>query len=125
MEEKIKFNQKQVQSYFEREYFLMGIIAENNFSLKDKYSLYLKKENNWYIYTYRREKMIINFNNIKNNLNVVCLFYYQNFNVPRKFNITKYNIINNYKDANNFKDIFNKEANEQLNNKIKELENKL
>ena len=124
LEETIKFNQKQVQSYFEREYFLMGIIAENNFSLKDKYSLYLKKENNWYIYTYRREKMI-NFNNIKNNLNVVCLFYYQNFNVPRKFNITNYNIINNYEDANNFKDIFNKETNEQLNNKIKELENKL
>ena len=124
MEEKIKFNQKQVQSYFEREYFLMGIIAENNFSLKDKYSLYLKKENNWYIYTYRREKMIINFNNIKNNLNVVCLFYYQNL-ILQKIKIDTFNIINNYENSNNIKNNFNKETNKQLNNKIKELENKL
>ena len=79
----------------------MGIIAENNNVGNDKYSLYLKKENNWFIYNYERGPMI-NFNFIKSNLNVICLFYYQNLNEQIIPNISMNNGINNYNNANNF-----------------------
>ena len=70
LEEVIKFNQEQVQRNFDKQYSLIGIIAENNFGSQNKYSLYLKKENKWFIYNYERENEI-NFNDIRNNLNVV------------------------------------------------------
>ena len=102
LDEAISFNRTQVQKNCKKQYFLMGIIAENNVWGKDKYSLYLKKENNWFIYNYEKGPMI-NFNDIKSNLNVVCLFYYQNLNIPSNFNIYNFNNnINNYCNVNNF-----------------------
>ena len=100
-DEIISFNKSQVQKNSGIKYILMGIIAENNNVGNDKYSLYLKKENNWFIYNYERGPMI-NFNFIKSNLNVICLFYYQNLNEQIIPNISMNNGINNYNNANNF-----------------------
>ena len=124
-EEKIKFNQNQVKKNFDLEYSLMGIIAENNFEVKDKYCLYLKKEDNWIICNYDDE-IKIHFNDIiRSNLNVVCLFYYQTQNASSKFNIFNYNNINNYDNVNNFinRYIYNNQNNMNLNN-IKQMTNK-
>ena len=95
--EVISFNKSQVQKNPKNKYYLMGVIAENNFNVKNIYSFYLKREKNWL--DERGQK--INFNNIKSNLNVVCLFYYQDLNDSGNSNISNNNI-NNYNQVNTF-----------------------
>ena len=75
-DEQIMFNKTQVQSNFNKEYNLLGIISEiENNNGQIKYISFIKQSNKWILCDIDQEG-IFNFENIKNIGNIICLFYY-------------------------------------------------
>ena len=86
-DEKIIFKKSQVEKNFGKEYYLLGVISEielNNEEGEYKYVSYIKDKdkNFWILYDLYDneqkidEKIINDFNEIKNKGNIISLFYY-------------------------------------------------
>ena len=112
--ESILFNSSQVENNNGKFYNLIGVIVEVMNNNSSKYISYIKNNNNWILCDINPEndgKIIQNFMEIKNQGNVISLFYYSNLlNSPNmninnafnfNFNNSNENINVNYLNNNN------------------------
>ena len=104
--ESILFNSSQVEKNNGRFYNLIGVIVEVMNNNRAKYISYIKNNNNWILCDIKPEnngKIIQNFDDIKNQGNVISLFYYGNLlNSPimNNNNVFNFNNINNNNNQN-------------------------
>ena len=108
-EERIKFENWNVENSSKKEYYLIGSINEirdNNEG--KKYIAFIKKNNNWVccdINNENREDVIDNFNMIGETGKIISLFYYSDIQSSLKY--TNNNTFNNNNNYNCFQNINN------------------
>jgi len=111
-EERIKFENWNVENSSKKEYYLIGSINEirdNNEG--KKYIAFIKKNNNWVccdINNENREDVIDNFNMIRETGKIISLFYYSDIQSSLKYtNNNTFNNNNNYNCSQNINNLMN------------------
>ena len=103
-DEKITFNKSQVQLNYDKEYYLLGIITEISIqNSNSKYLAFIKKGSNWILCDIEQEnnqEEFVDLSQIKNQGNIICLFYYQTFINSVNFGNNINNNLNNNMDYN-------------------------